>query len=253
MSKSVSISGVVITFNEEQNIERCLSSFKDIVDEIIVVDSNSTDATVAIARSIGAKVVNQNFLGHIEQKNFAASLATQDVILSLDADEVLSPELKESIVQIKKNFVADGYKFNRLTNYAGHWVRHGGWYPDTKLRLWKAGSGSWQGQNPHDEFRLSEGKPVKLKGDLLHYSIDSVEEHKKVIEKFSSIAAKAMYSKSKKGYWYKQYFNPFVKFIKYFFLKLGFLDGRTGFIVAWYSSYATYLKYNKLGKLYAEN
>ena len=170
------VSVVVITFNEEKNIARCLDSVKDIADEIVIVDSFSKDRTKEICLSYGAKFIEHKFDGHIEQKNFAITQAKYPHILSLDADEALDEQLKKSILTAKENFILDGYYMNRLTNYCGHWVRHSGWYPDTKLRLWDSRKGHWAGINPHDKYELTSGdsNTGKLNGDILHYSYYSV-------------------------------------------------------------------------------
>ncbi|HEX3008578.1 MAG TPA: glycosyltransferase family 2 protein [Bacteroidales bacterium] len=144
------ISAVIITFNEENNIERCIRSLEGIADEIIVVDSYSTDNTVEIALNLGAIVYKQVFLGHVEQKNFALSKTSHSHVLSLDADEELSDKLRESILEVKENWTHDGYYFKRLTNYCGRWIKHTSWYPSKKLRLWDKAKGEWGGVNPHD-------------------------------------------------------------------------------------------------------
>lgn len=246
----VQISTVIITYNEEKNIRRCIESVLPVSDEVVVVDSFSKDKTKEIAESLGAKFVEHAFDGHIQQKNYAITQASNDYVLSLDADEALSAELQAEILKVKNNFTADGYYFNRLTNYAGKWIRHCGWYPDQKLRLWYAPKGKWTGRNPHDRFEMEKGaKLVHLKGDLLHYSIEDVAHHLRTIESFSSIAAEAMLEKRKKNAVFHMLLNPAFKFIRNYFLKGGFLDGKEGFLVCWYSAYATYLKYYKLLKL----
>ncbi|MTI29248.1 glycosyltransferase family 2 protein, partial [Cytophagales bacterium RKSG123] len=144
------ISAVIITYNEEKNIQRCLESLKGVVDEIVVVDSLSTDNTKKICEKFDVHFIENPFEGHIEQKNYAMGCARNDYVLSLDADEALSPKLKESILKVKENWTADFYSFNRLNNYCGQWIRHSGWYPDKKIRLWDRRKGKWGGKNPHD-------------------------------------------------------------------------------------------------------
>ena len=155
------VSVVIITFNEEHNIARCLDSVKGIADEIVIVDSFSKDKTKEICLSYGAKFIENKFEGHIQQKNFAITQAKYPHILSLDADEALDEKLRNSISEVKKNFVHDGYYMNRLTNYCGKWVHHSGWYPDTKLRLWDSRKGQWAGVNPHDKYELTTGDSFK--------------------------------------------------------------------------------------------
>lgn len=249
----VKLSVVIITLNEEKNLPRCLRSVIELADEIVVVDSFSTDKTEEIAKSFGAKVFRKTFDGYIIQKNYADSKAENNHILSLDADEVLSEELRESVKQVKLNFNADGYTLNRLTNYAGKWVHHSGWYPDRKLRLFDRRKGKWEGLIIHEEFKLAEGKnPQHLKGDLLHYSFNSVEEHKKQSEKFTSLGAEADFQKGKKAPFYKIWFGPVVKFVQSYFFRLGFLDGKTGFTICRLSAAATHRKYVKLKQLYKQ-
>jgi glycosyltransferase involved in cell wall biosynthesis len=244
------LSAVIIAYNEEDKIGMCLDSLSAVADEIIVVDSLSTDKTVEICESKGAIVIKQEFLGYIEQKNFALQKANYDYVLSLDADEVLSEELINSILTIKNNPTHKAYKFNRLTNFCGKWIHHGGWYPDTKLRLWEKKLGNWAGTNPHDKVVLTEDIKIKqLEGDLLHYSIDSIDQHIEQIQKFTTIAAEAMQTKGMKSSISKILFNSFFKFIRDYILRLGFLDGFYGYVVAKNSAYAKYLKYLKLYQL----
>ena len=162
----VKLSVVIITFNEEKNIARCLESVKDIADEIVVVDSFSKDKTEEICRGYGVKFIEHKFEGHIEQKNYASSQATYQHVLSLDADEALSDELKESIIKVKNDWNGYGYSMNRLTNYCGKWIHHCGWYPDTKIRLMDKSKGKWDGDNPHDQFIMQDNaEAIQLKGD----------------------------------------------------------------------------------------
>lgn len=248
------ISVAIITLNEERDIGRCLESVKDIADEIVVVDSFSTDNTESICQQYGARFIKHSFDGYIEQKNFALSQTSFKHVLSLDADEALSEELKASILEVKTNFAADGYSMNRLTNYIGTWIHHCGWYPDTKLRLFNIEKGKWGGINPHDEF-LFEGKAKikQLKGDLLHYSYHSLEDHYKQIEHFTNIASKAYYEKGKKAPLLKLIFSPLHRFIRDYFFRMGFLDGKAGLQICYLSAGATFQKYRKLRNIYKQN
>lgn len=246
----VKLSAVIITFNEERNIERCIRSLDGVADEVIVVDSLSTDSTVSIAESLGARVIPQKFLGHIEQKNFALAQAANDHCISLDADEALDQTLKQSVLAAKANFHADGYTMNRLTNYCGKWIKHCGWYPDTKLRLVNKKLGGWTGLNPHDRYELKKGSRIQhLKGDLLHYSFYTIDEHKRQIEKFTDISAKAKQQAGVRSSWLKIAVKPVAKFVKSYLLQLGVLDGYYGWVICTQSARATYLKYYKLLKL----
>lgn len=248
----IKLSVVIITFNEEKNIERCLLSVKEVADEIIVLDSFSRDRTADICAKHGVKFFQHTFDGHIEQKNRAITFASYPHILSLDADEALDEELSRSVLAVKNNFDKDGYYMNRLTYYCGHWVRHCGWYPDTKLRLWDSRKGHWTGINPHDKYELMEGdkRTGHLKGDILHYSYYTLEDHYKQVEYFTNIAAKAYFERNKKAPLFKLLVNPVAKFIDHYFLKLGFLDGSAGYRISKISAYATYLKYKKIRVLY---
>ncbi len=249
----VQISAVIITFNEERNIERCLKSLAGVADEIVVVDSYSTDRTEEICKSFHARLIKHRFDGHIQQKNWAILQAVSPYILSLDADEVLSDELKASILKVKKNWTQDGYDFNRLTNYCGKWIKHTTWYPSRKLRLWDAREGSWGGFNPHDRFALKPGASQShLKGDLLHYSYYSVSEHLAQIDSFSSILARSYRERGRRANIFSITIRPFWRFINDFLLRAGFLDGYYGFVVSVNSAHEVFLKYVKLKNIYKE-
>lgn len=251
----IKLSVVIITFNEEKNIARCLDSVKEVADDIVVVDSFSKDRTKEICLSHGARFVEHAFEGHIQQKNWAITQAQFPHVLSLDADEALDDQLKRSVLEAKKNWNREGYYMNRLTNYCGHWVKHCGWYPDRKLRLWDSRKGEWRGINPHDKYELFEGdkKAGYLEGNILHYSFYSVADHIKQIEYFTTISAKALFEKGKKPNFVKLYLSPAAKFIESYFLKAGFLDGKYGYEICKNSAWATKLKYHKLKELYAKN
>lgn len=247
------ISATIITYNEEKNIERCIVSLIGVVDQIVVVDSGSTDNTQALAINLGAEVITNKFEGHIQQKNFAITQTSYKWVLSLDADEALSDELRNNILEIKTKLKGDGYSFNRLTNYCGKWIRHCGWYPDRKLRLFKKENGSWSGKNPHDKYILEKGKAKLIKGDILHYTFYEVREHKNQIIKFSDIAAQSLFDLNKKSSWGLIIGKTLFKFVRNYFLKLGFLDGITGFHICRLSAHATFLRYYKLLKLQKED
>jgi glycosyltransferase involved in cell wall biosynthesis len=245
----IQLSAVVITFNEEVNIERCLKSLLPVADEIVVVDSFSTDATEAICKKYNVRFIQNPFGGHIEQKNFALDQAKFPYVLSLDTDEALDETLTQSILEVKNNWQGEAYTMNRLTNYCGTWIKHGSWYPDTKLRLALRSAVYWGGENPHDRL-ISNLAPSHLKGDLLHYSYYTVEQHYMQQEKFSTIAAKAMYSRGKKAPWYKLVLNPVASVIKDIIIRSGYLDGAAGWRVAYISAKSVYWKYYKLRQLW---
>lgn len=245
-SNSIKLSAVVITYNEEDKIGKCIDSLIGVADEIIVVDSLSADRTVEICKSKGATVISQPFLGYVSQKNLGIENTKFDYILSLDADEVLSEDLINSIKNIKPNS-NQAYEFNRLTNYCGKWIRHGGWYPDPKVRIWEKSKGKWVGEGVHETLQLVDNtKIIKLKGDLLHYTTDTIAQHIDQIQKFTTLAANDLHSKGKRTSIATILFNSWFKFVRDYFLRLGFLDGFYGFVVAFNSAFATYLKYLKL-------
>tara|TARA_B110000091_G_scaffold37630_1_gene40468 strand:- start:185 stop:940 length:756 start_codon:yes stop_codon:yes gene_type:complete len=244
------ISAAIITFNEEKNIERCITSLRNVADEVVIIDSGSTDRTVEIAKDLKATIFTNPFKGHIQQKNFAITKTQYDWVISLDADEALSEELTASILAVKENLKGSGYIFSRLTNYCGKWIKHCGWYPDKKLRLFKKHEGKWGGKNPHDKYLLNDpGNEVHLKGDLLHYTFYHVSEHRAQIVKFTDIAAQSLFELGKKSNWFKIIVKSIFKFIRNYILKRGFLDGITGFHICRLSAHATYLRYYKLMKL----
>jgi glycosyltransferase involved in cell wall biosynthesis len=247
----ISLSVVIITFNEERNLGRCLESIKEIADEIIIIDSNSTDRTVAIAHSFNATVYQHAFAGYGEQKNYATSMASNDWIISLDADEALTPELTSSILEMKKNPTFSVYQVSRLTNYCGKWIRHCGWYPDKQTRIYNRTKGRWVERKVHEFWRLDDenGHIGTLKGDLLHYSFTTINEHLKKIEKYSELAAREAVENGKNANMFKIYFSPKWHFLNEYFFKLGFLDGFYGYTICRLSVYATFLKYSKI-KLY---
>jgi len=246
----IPISVVIITYNEERNIGRCLQSVGEVADETVVVDSYSSDRTEAICREFGARFVRHPFGGHIEQKNYAITQATYPHILSLDADEALSETLKQSILQAKEKWDYDGYYFNRLTSYCGRWIRHSGWYPDRKLRLWDSRKGRWTGLNPHDRFELEEGSTQGfLRGDLLHYTFHSIWQHLDTVNKFSEASARALFERGKKSSTLKILIKGGAKFIRNYFLKRGFLDGYYGFLICRIGAFSTMIKYAKLKEM----
>ena len=240
------LSVVIITHNEEKNIQRCLESVKDIADEIIIVDSYSDDKTIEICKQYNAQITMHAFNGFGKQKQFANSLATHDFILSIDADEALSEELKKSIRSALQSKKSDIYTMNRITNFCGKWIHHGGWYPDTKIRLFKKNKADWNDLPVHEILEVTKKASIThLKGDLLHYSIESMSYHVAQINTYSSIAAAHLVSKHKRKSLLHILLKPMARFIKIYFIKLGFLDGFYGFVIARNSAFALFLRYAK--------
>jgi glycosyltransferase involved in cell wall biosynthesis len=244
------ISATIICFNEADKIGRCISSLLPIADEIIVLDSGSSDSTVAIAESMGAKCSYHAFEGHIQQKNRAIDLASYDWILSIDADECLSPELQRSIANFKNTAIAHAFSMHRLNNFCGQWIKHGGWYPDKKIRLFKKQNGQWGGLNPHDKIILTAGSVVKhLKGDLLHYTYDKEGDFELQNVKFAKAAAQAMHAQAKSASIFTPYYKAAFRWFKGYVLQLGFLDGRAGWLIAAGNAQYTFDKYQMLLQL----
>lgn len=246
----VKISAVIITYNEEQNIGRCIDSIASVVDEIVVIDSYSKDRTGAIALEKGARIVEHPFKSHIDQKNFAVTQSTYDYVLSLDADEYLSETLTKSILAVKESWPFDAYRMNRLSNYGGKWIHHGNWYPDQKIRLWNKRKGLWGGENPHDKVVLKRGvKVMHLKGDLLHRAYVDASETLTKVQKYSDIFANENVGRRSSSALQIMAHSSFA-FLKSYILKRGFLDGFEGLMVAMTVSNHVFYKY---AKLYEEN
>lgn len=242
------ISAIIITLNEEKNIKRCIASLAEIADEIIVVDSFSTDKTEEICKAENVTFVPHKWEGYTATKNFANSLANHNYILSVDADEAFSEELMESILAVKKSGLNGAYSFNRLTNYCGSWIKHCGWYPDVKMRLFQKSVATWKGEFVHEELYLNPEVEVKhLAGDLLHYSYYSTQEHYDRIEKYTDLDAKTLKARGKTGGKFRGLLSAASRFFNMYLVKQGFLDGTAGWQVCRLSAYAAYLKYKKLG------
>ena len=239
------ISACIISFNEEKKIEDCLKSLVPVVDEIIVVDSLSTDKTLEIAERYTDKIYHQKFLGHIEQKNLAVEKASHDWILSLDCDERLSEELQASIQKIKNNLDdADAYQMPRKTFYIYRWLNHC-WYPDLKTRLFNRTTSYWGGTNPHDHI-ITQGKNViRLQGDIYHYSFDSISDHIKTIDSFTEIGANEIVRKNKSVTVLSPLTHASWTFIKLYVFKRGFLDGFAGMTVSVLSYMHVFIKYSR--------
>ncbi len=244
------LSVVIITYNEEANIGTCIDSIKGVADEIIVLDSFSTDDTIKIAREKGAKIWQQEFAGYIEQKNRALALASNRFVLSLDADEVLSEKLNASISKAKETFTFSAYKMNRCANYCGEFIRHGTWYPSKKIRLFDKKIGYWGGINPHDKVVFNQPVAVKhLEGDILHYSFRTIADHIAQNNRFSSIAANSLLEAGRKTSRLNIFINPAWAFLNGYLFHAGFLNGKKGFAISVNQARYTYLKHRKLFNL----
>jgi glycosyltransferase involved in cell wall biosynthesis len=249
------LSVVIITYNEEQNIGRCIDSVKSIADEVIVLDSFSTDDTPDIVSRKGGLLHQRAFAGYGAQKNAAAALASNDYIFFLDADESPSDALCAAIkIQKEHEFAFDGYTMNRLNNYRGQWIRHGSWYPDKKLRIINRKKGYWNTDLVH-EFIVMESQPTlfHLKGDLLHYAYNSVEEHITKNNSYSQLSARLLLKKGRRSNRFTIICNPFWAFLHSYIVRFGFLDGFNGFIIAVNLAHLTFLKYIKLYQLQKES
>jgi glycosyltransferase involved in cell wall biosynthesis len=243
------LSAAIITFNEEKNICRCLESVRW-MDELCVVDSFSTDRTVELARRYCDKVVQRKWPGHVQQKQFALEQAAGDWILSLDADEELSPEAAAEIKSVLAAAPADanGYSFPRQSFYLGRWIKHGGWYPDRKVRLVRRGHARWGGEDPHDKL-AADGQTRDLNGKINHYVYADISQQLRTVDSFSRITAQQWHEQGRRAGAGAMIFKTLGKFFETYVWKLGMLDGMPGFIISAISSYYVFLKYAKLWEL----
>ena len=247
---TVDISVVIITHNEENRLEPALKSVERIASEIIVVDSFSSDNTVKIAKKYTKSVLQREWTNFADQKNFANSYASCRWILSLDADERLSPELQEEILKMKEGEPdCAGFSMPRQVFYLGKWIRHSGWYPDRKIRLFCKDKARWEGEYVHEKL-IIEGEIQKLKGSIHHFTYRNISEHLARINKFSDLGAQKLYTQKKKCRWYHLVFMPSFRFAKSFFLRAGFLDGYAGFIISMLHGYAIFIRYAKLREIW---
>jgi len=241
------LSVVIITLNEEDRLEDALKSCRDIADEIVVVDSYSTDKTVEIAETYGAKIFKKKFADYGSQKNFAKDKASYSWVLNLDADERVSDTLKQEILKLKQQnheeITADGFLVNRKTSYLGRWIKHSGWYPDRKLRLFRKDKSHWQGRI--HEGLILDGKTTKMAGDILHFTYRDITDHINRLNRYAKMQAEDIVTKKKKLLFLRAILLPPVTFIRFYLWKMGILDGFPGFIIALVSSWTTAMKYLK--------
>lgn len=244
------ISATIITHNEAANIARAIKSLEG-ADEVVVVDSGSTDNTVEIAQALGARVVFHPWEGFAAQKNFAAAAALYDWILSLDADEELNEDARLAVARWKNsNPTAAAYRFARRARYRGRWILHSGWYPDWKVRLFDRRQARWQGEYVHESV-VSDGRVATLPGEILHYTCDTLADHQKRIESYTDLAAREMWARGRSVGGLGRLLLPPWTFVHSYFLRLGVLDGVAGFQIAWMAARYVRLKYAKLARLKA--
>lgn len=249
MNERPKISACVTTFNEEDNIRRCLLSLRW-CDEIVVVDSFSTDRTVELCREYTDRVYQHEWRGYIGQKNLIREMAKYEWILFVDADEEVSPELRKEIEAelLTNNGHIAGYRFPRMVNYLGRWIRHGEWYPDIKLRLFLRERGYSGGTEPHDQV-IVNGEVKTLRGKLYHYTYTNIRDHLETMNRFSSITAQEKFRAKSRFTWMDLLMRPGFRFFKAFILRGGFLDGRRGLLIALISAFGVCMKYAKLWEL----
>jgi (heptosyl)LPS beta-1,4-glucosyltransferase len=244
------ISAKVNVFNEEENIAG-LCETVDWADEIVVVDSDSTDRTVEIARKYTDKIFNIPFEGYKQKHEFSDSKTSGDWIFWIDADERLNPQLRESILSLKERDPAslpDGFRIARKAYYLGRWIKHSGWYPDYVMRLYRKEGSYWDGVAPHQIAHV-KGRVETLDGELLHYTKQGVGEHHFVTERYARLAAEDLFKNGRRAGWSDIAFRPFLAFIRTYLFKAGFLDGIPGLIIAYFTAYGVFLKYSMLWEL----
>ncbi len=245
------ISAVIISFNEEKNIEDAIRSV-NWADEVLVVDSESTDRTREIAESLGARVITNPWPGFSDQKQFAADNAEHDWILSLDADERISEDLRVELQHLQQTGPdVDGYRIPRLSYYMDKPVRHGGWYPDLQLRFFDRRKGRWNGAVIHESVKMDDDAQVgNLRSDLIHYTVQDASHHQQMIaERYAPLGARKMFDEGRRTSPVKAVLASWFSFVRAYFLKLGFLDGFAGFSIAYFAAHNTFLKHVMLIEL----
>lgn len=240
------LSACIITLNEEDRIRECIESL-DFCDEVVVVDSHSTDRTREIAAECGARVIERDWPGHVAQKEFAIRQASHDWVLCLDADERISDALRAQLLELRDAGFPGraGWRMPRLSYYMGRWVKHGTWTPDYNLRLFDRRRGHWGGHNPHDRVEL-DGSPGTLRGRILHYPYRTLAEHLSTMDKYTTIMARGLHERGRKASLVNVVVNPWVRFVKYYIVKGGFLDGWRGLVMAYLAAQYVRTKYIKL-------
>lgn len=239
------VTATIITLNEERSIARAIESLR-CCDEILILDSGSTDRTVELAANLGARVIEAGWRGYAGQKNWAAEQATHDWILSLDADEALSEALEAEIWNLKKTGPqCDAYTMPRLAQYLGRWILHSGWYPDRKVRLYDRRKAKWVGDFVHESVH-AKGGVGHLQSNILHFTCDSLSEHLRTLDRYTTLAAEELVSRNIKVPIWKIMLDPPWTFAKAYFFQRGFLDGFEGLIICYMAAFYTFLKYSKV-------
>jgi glycosyltransferase involved in cell wall biosynthesis len=243
------ISVCIVASNEAHRIRPALDSVKDWTSEIVLaIDDHVTDGTDKVGSAYGAKVVSQSWRGHAAHRNIAAAIATQPWVLSIDADEVVSAKLRDEIIARFKGHddgaVPAAYSFPRLSYFAGRWIWHGDWYPDRKVRLYQKATGSWDG-DPHEKLVL-DGVVVRLRGELLHYSNENIDQMLGKIGLVSTIFVRQCQARGRGAGWTDLAIRPFWKFFRAYILRLGFLDGWPGYFIAWVNAFSAVVRYAKV-------
>lgn len=238
------ISATIIACNEERNIARAIESLR-CCDEILVLDSGSTDRTIEIAENLGAQVVESPWPGYAKQKNLAAAQAANDWILSLDADEALSEALEGELLHLRKNGPEyDAYTMPRMAQYLGRWILHSGWYPDRKVRLYNRTKATWVGEYVHEAVAVN-GNVGHLKSNILHYTCESLSEHLRTLDRYTTLAAQEVVARHEPIGWRRLILEPGWTFLRTYFFQFGFLDGLEGVMIAHMAAMYTFLKYAK--------
>ncbi len=244
------ISAKIIVYNEEANIAAVCETVAW-ADEIMVVDSSSTDRTIEIARRCTDRIFNREFRGYRDKHEFADAQTTGDWIFWIDADERVTPELRAAIESLRRREPAslpDGFRMARRTYYLDRWIRHSGWYPDYQMRLYRKAASYWDGVPPHETARV-RGRVETLEGELLHYTKRTLSDHHRVLDSYATLAAAHLHQQGQRASWLRLFTRPLAAFVRTYILKLGFLDGIPGLIIALFTAYGVFLRYAKIWEL----
>jgi glycosyltransferase involved in cell wall biosynthesis len=246
------ISVCLVAGNEAHRIRPALDSVKGWTSEIILaIDDRVTDGTDKIAAAYGAKIISQPWSGHAAHRNFASDHATQPWLLAIDADEVVSDKLRDEIIAVFQSHGAESlpaaFSFPRLSWFGGRWIRHGDWYPDRKVRLWRKAAGKWEG-DPHEKLVL-QGQVIPLRADLFHYSNENIDQMLGKIQVVSTIFARQCQTRRRGAGWADLVIRPGWKFFRAYVIRLGFLDGWPGYFIAWVNAFSTVARYAKVIEL----